>query len=134
MVYLVDDDPNVRDGFMMLLQSAGFKCSPFESAEEFLKNYEKGVNDLLILDMHLIGINGCTLLEKLDKKGLHLPVIVVTGFDEPKYRECSRDYGAIAYLRKPVDGEALIDLIKFKLGTKILTNNKISSQIKRSNV
>lgn len=134
MVYIIDDDQNVRDGFSILLKSSGFKCSSFESAEEFLKNYEPGVKDLLILDMHLIGINGCTLLEKLDRRGLHLPVIVVTGFDEPKYRECSRDYRAIAYLRKPVDGEALIDLIKFKLEAQILTNNNISSQTKRSNV
>lgn len=134
MVYIVDDDQNVRDGFMMLLKSAGYKCNCFDSAEEFLKNYEAGVADLLILDMNLIGMNGCTLLEKLDKKGLHLPVIVVTGFDQPKYRDCCREYGVVAYLRKPVDGEALIDLIKFKLGAQILTNNNISSQTKRSNV
>jgi len=134
MVYIVDDDQNVRDGFMMLLKSAGYKCSPFECAEEFLKNYEKGVNDLLLLDMNLIGINGCALLEKLDERGLHLPVIVVTGFDEPKYRECSRDYGVVAYLRKPIDGEALIDLIRYKLDIQIPNNINISSQTKRSTV
>lgn len=134
MIYIIDDDPNVRDGFMMLLKSAGYKCSCFESAEEFLKNYERGAGDLLILDMNLIGMNGCTLLEKLNKRGLHLPVIVVTGFDEPKYRECSRDYGVVAYLRKPIDGEALIDLIRYKLDIQIPTNNNISTQSKRSNV
>jgi len=131
MVYIVDDDPNVRDGFMMLLKSAGYKCNCFESAEEFLKSYEPGANDLLILDMHLIGMNGCTLLEKMDKKGMHLPVIVVTAFDEPKYRECSRVYGAIAYLRKPVDGTALIDVIRYKSDISIPTNNN-SLSINRS--
>jgi two-component system sensor histidine kinase/response regulator len=65
--------------------------------------------------MQLTGMDGCTLLEIMDKIGLHLPVIVVTAFDEPKYRDCCREYGVIAYLRKPVDGEALIDLIKYKL-------------------
>jgi FixJ family two-component response regulator len=134
MVYIVDDDPNVRDGFMMLLKSAGYKCNCFESAEEFLKNYEAGTGDLMILDMNLIGMSGCSLLEKLDKRGLHLPVIVVTGFDQPKYRECSRDYGVVAYLRKPIDGEALIDLIRYKIDIQIPTNNNISSQSKRSNV
>ena len=60
-------------------------------------------------------MNGCALLEKMDMKGLHLPVIVITAFDEPKYRECCKEYGVIAYLRKPVDSEALIDIIKYNL-------------------
>ena len=123
MLYIVDADQNVRDGFMMLLRSAGYDCSAFESAEMFLKNYKAGARDLLILDMHLIGINGCTLLEKLDEKGMHLPVIVITAFDEPKYRDCCREYGVLAFLRKPVDGEALLDIIKYNLEIQLSTNS-----------
>ena len=123
MVYIVDDDQNVRDGFTILLRSSGYECRCFASAEEFLKNYKKQDRDLLILDMHLIGINGCTLLEKLEEEGLHLPVIVITAFDEPKYRECCREYGVLAFLRKPVDGEALLDIIKYNLESQLSTNN-----------
>ena len=123
MVYIVDDDQNVRDGFTILLRSSGYECRCFASAEEFLKNYKKQDRDLLILDMHLIGMNGCTLLEKLEEKGLHLPVIVITAFDEPKYRECCREYGVLAFLRKPVDGEALLDIIKYNLEIQLSTNN-----------
>jgi len=123
MVYIVDDDQNVRDGFTILLRSSGYECRCFASAEEFLKNYKKQDRDLLILDMHLIGINGCTLLEKLEEKGLHLPVIVITAFDEPKYRNCCREYGVLAFLRKPVDGEALLDIIKYNLEIQLSTNN-----------
>jgi len=123
MVYIVDDDQSVRDGFTILLQSSGYKCRCFESAEELLKSYKKEAKDLLVLDMHLVGMNGCTLLEKLGEKGLHMPVIVITAFDEPKYRECCREYGVLAYLRKPVDGEALIDLIKYNLESQLSTNN-----------
>ena len=134
MIYIIDDDQNVRDGFMMLLKSASYECRCFESAEEFFKNYKSGAGDLLILDMHLIGMNGCMLLEKMEKKGLHLPAIVITAFDEPKYRERCKEYGVIAYLRKPVDGEALLDLIRYKIDISRPTNNNISSQSKRSNV
>jgi len=123
IIYIIDDDPNVRDGFTMLLNSAGYECTSFESAEEFLKNYKAGLKDLIILDMNLIGINGCTLLEKLEEMGLHLPVIVITAFDEPKYRECCREYGVLAFLRKPVDGEALLDIIKYNLEIQLSTNN-----------
>ena len=113
MVYIVDDDPHVRDAFLMLLHSAGYKCKGFNNAEKFLNTYKKDLNDLLILDMHLNEINGCTLLEKLTEEGFYLPVIVITGFDDSKYRECCKKYGVLAFLRKPVDGEALLDIIKY---------------------
>jgi FixJ family two-component response regulator len=132
MVYIIDDNQHVRDGFTVLLKSAGYECSPFDSAEKFLKGYKTGMNDLIILDMHLIGINGCTLLEQLDEKGVHLPVIVITAFDNQKYRESCRKYEVLAYLRKPVDGEALLDLIRYKLDIQIPTNLNISTQSKRS--
>ena len=123
MIYIIDDDQNVRDGFRMLLKSRGYECSAFDSAEKFLKGYKAGMNDLIILDMNLIGINGCTLLEKLEEMGLHIPVIVITAFDEPKYRDCCREYGVLAFLRKPVDGEALLDIIKYNLEIHLSTNN-----------
>jgi FixJ family two-component response regulator len=134
MVYIVDDDQNIRDAFEMLLKSTGYECKSFESAEQFLKNYKQGARDLLILDMHLIGMNGCNLLEKLTKMGLHLPVIVITAFDEPKYRDCCKEYGVIAYLRKPVDGTALLDLIKFNLDVQFPNLNNNSLQTNGSSI
>jgi two-component system sensor histidine kinase/response regulator len=59
----------------------------------------------------------------MENKGLHLPVIVITAFDEPKYRDSSREYGVLAFLRKPVDGEALLDIIKYNLESQLSTNN-----------
>ena len=88
MVYIVDDDQNVRDGFMMLLQSAGFKSNSFESAEKFLEHYEQNHNhDLLILDISLGGMSGCDLMEYLTKRDLHLPVIIITAFDAEAYSQ-----------------------------------------------
>ncbi|MFI5236603.1 MAG: response regulator [Ignavibacteriales bacterium] len=123
MIYIIDDDQNIRDAFSILLKSVGYKCTLFLSAEDFLKNYSQSENDLLILDMNLIGINGCTLLENLEDKGIKLPVIVVTAFNDQRYRESCKKYGVLAYLRKPVDGEALIDLVKFNLDINLSSNN-----------
>jgi len=127
MIYIIDDDQNVRDGFMMLLKSAGYECSCFDNAEIFLKNYTSGANDLLILDIHLPGMNGNSLLEHLVKKGLHLPVIIVTAYDEEASRTAAKDYGARAYFRKPVDSEALIDAISFNIQQNI--NNTSATNI-----
>ena len=127
MIYIIDDDQNVRDGFMMLLKSAGYKCSCFENAEDFLKDFHVETNDLLLLDIHLPGMNGNSLLEHLTKKGLHLPVIIVTAYDDQATRIAAKDYGARAYFRKPVDSEALIDAISFNIQQNI--NNTSATNI-----
>ena len=122
MIHIIDDDPNVRDGFSLLLNSAGYKCHSYESAEKFLEYYEKHHNnDLIVLDIHLRGMNGCDLMDFLSKKELYLPVIIITAYDDQATRLAAKKYGALAYLRKPVDSDALIDLIKFNT-----TSNKFN--------
>jgi two-component system, LuxR family, response regulator FixJ len=115
MIYIIDDDPFVRRGFTLLFKSAGLDSTANGSAEEFLAGFKPVDNDILILDMHMPGMNGCDLLEYLANKEIFIPVIIITAFDEPASRECARKYGALAYLRKPVDGEALIDLVKYSV-------------------
>lgn len=115
MIHIIDDDRHVRRGFGMLLKSAALECNSVGSAEEFLKTYHPDEHNLMILDMHLPGMGGCDLLEYLIRKGLYIPVIIMTAFDELSSRDCAKNYGALAYLQKPVDGEALIDLIKYSI-------------------
>lgn len=134
MIYIVEDDKNVRDGFVMLLRSEGFISKAYDKAEDFLKEFKPAVDDLLILDMHLPGMNGCALLDKMEKRGIHFPFIIITGFDEPVNRSCAKKYGALAYLRKPVDSTALIDLIKFNLDIKKSFNTNNSFHNQRSSI
>jgi len=123
MIYIIDDDLNVREGFMMLLKSAGYESQTYDSAENFLKNYQKReINDLIILDIHLTGMSGIELLEKMDAEKIHLPVVVITAYDDQVTRIAVRNYGALAYFRKPVDSEALIDVIKYNLNSNINQN------------
>lgn len=127
MIYIIDDDKNVREGFMILLKSAGFTYRSFENPREFLKYYQHNDHDLLILDLNMPDQNGCNLLEVLLEKGILLPVIIITAYDDKASRECAKKYGAIAYLRKPVDGIALIDLIKYELDSKTFSKIKLST-------
>jgi len=115
MIYIIDDDQSVRRGFGILLKSAGFECTSFGSAEEFLEQSKPAGSDLIILDYHLPGKSGCDLLEHFVRVKLHVPVIIITAFDDQISRDCAKKYGALAYLRKPVDGEALVDLIKYSV-------------------
>jgi len=115
MIYIVDDDPFVRRGFSILFKSAGFESCSLGSAEEFLAVFKPADNGILILDMHMPRMNGCELMEYMAAHEQYIPVVVITAYDEPSSRECARKYGAVAYLRKPVDSEALIDLIKYSV-------------------
>ena len=115
MIYLIDDDRSVRRGFELFLKSAGMPFMSFASASDFLDSFASDTNqkDIIVLDLNLPGKSGSELLQKLAIDGTKIPVIVVTAFDDSQSREICRKYGVKAYMRKPVDGEALIDIIKY---------------------
>ena len=113
MVYIVEDDKSIIRGFELFLKSSGMEFRSFESATDFLSGCQPEQKDVLVLDLNLPGMPGTDLLKKLEEEEIDLPVIVVTAFDEEQSREICKKYGVKAYLRKPVDGEALIDIIKY---------------------
>jgi len=115
MISIIEDDLSVREAIEALLNSAGMKYQSFENAEEFLSGFKPCKKDILVLDLNLPGMNGCDLLKKLNLDGNKIQVIVTTAFDDPVSRELCRKNGVKAFLRKPVDGEALIDLINFNM-------------------
>jgi FixJ family two-component response regulator len=115
MVYLIDDDESVRRAFTLFLNSANIDHQCFRNADDFLAVYEKGTKDILVLDLNLPGMNGIELLKKLKESEGLLTIIVVTANDEPINREFCRQNGVKAYLRKPVDAEALLDIISFNI-------------------
>ena len=112
VIYIIDDDKSVLRGFQILLKSDGLESRIFSSVEEFLKTWEHDRNDILILDLHMPGLNGCDLLKYLEEIKLYLSVIVITAYDESESRLQAADFGVLAYLTKPVDGEVLLDLLQ----------------------
>jgi FixJ family two-component response regulator len=131
MIYIIDDDKSVRRGFEMFLKSAELDLTSFENAEAFLSEVKPQPKDILILDLHLPGMNGCELLNKLKANGVHIPVIIVTAFDEPESRNACKEYGVIAFMRKPVDSEALLDLITYSQITPghLKTDKKLKNNV-----
>jgi len=115
MIYIIEDDVSVREAIGTFLKCKGLKSLSFGSAEEFLAGCTTEPNDILILDLNLPGISGYDLLTKLNVSQTKLNVIVTTAFDEPGSRKFCLEHGVKSYLRKPVDGEALLDVIKFNL-------------------
>jgi FixJ family two-component response regulator len=121
VIYIIDDDKYVLRGFQILLQSAGLKSIAFDSVEEFIEKWNQDRNDILILDIHMPGVNGCDLLKYLQEINLSISVILITAYDEAESRKVAERYGVLAYLTKPVNDIVLLDLLKdaaIKLATK----------------
>jgi FixJ family two-component response regulator len=112
MIYFIDDDESTRSAFDLLLESLGLDFKSFGSVEELLADVILTRSDLLVLDLNLPGMSGLDLLKKFSQENIQIPVIIVTAFDDANSRENCKHYGVKAYLRKPVNGKVLIDLIK----------------------
>jgi FixJ family two-component response regulator len=77
MIFIIDDDRNVLRRFQILLKSSGLECCVFDNVERFSCNWKKAETDMLILDIHMHGIDGCDLLDYYGKRNLPIPVIVI---------------------------------------------------------
>lgn len=106
---------SVRRSIEIFLESAGMKFNSSDSTESFLVGAQPTVNDLLLLDINLDTLSGLDLLAKLDSENRNIPTIVITALNDMSTRERCKRYGVKAFLRKPVDGEALMDLINYHM-------------------
>lgn len=113
VVYIVDDDAAVRGGFARLIRSAGLEPRPYGSAEQFLDEVVDAPRACILLDITLPHLTGPQVQERLNARGIGLPVITVSARDDPETRACARDLGAKLFLRKPVDDQALLDAISW---------------------
>lgn len=119
MIFIIDDDKYVLRGYQFLLRSAGLESVVFEGVEEFLESWTPAKTDILMVDIHMSGLNGADLLNYLDDNKIHLPVIVITAYDEDESRQISEKYGTVAYLTKPVDGDYLLRLIEGQINASL---------------
>lgn len=111
-VAVVDDDLSVRKALERLLRATGFDAATFASAHEFFYSLEARRPDCLVLDLHMPGMNGLEVQRRLAQTGVRIPVIVITGHDEPQTRTQCLSAGATDYLCKPLDDEALLAAIQ----------------------
>ena len=112
IVAVVDDDPSMLNAAETLLHAQGFATMVFASAEEFLDRGAVTQVDCLLLDIHLGGMSGIELRQRLKGSGSMLPVIFMTALDDEAMREQALKAGCVAFLRKPFEARQLINAIK----------------------
>jgi FixJ family two-component response regulator len=111
-VYIVDDEESIRSALSRLLRSVGYQVLSFESAEDFLNSASGLGEGCLVLDIQLKGMTGLDLQERLTSWGMSYPIIFITAYDNPQWRNRAEKAGAVAYLRKPFNEKALLDSIR----------------------
>jgi two-component system, LuxR family, response regulator FixJ len=106
-IFIVDDDPGVRRSLRVLLESANFTVQDFPSAKTFLANDSKA-GGCLIVDIRMPEMSGLELQEELTRRGISLPVIVITGHGDVPLAVRAMRAGAIDFIEKPFDDEILL--------------------------
>jgi len=115
MVAIVDDDDLMRSALQGLLKSAGLTAQAFASAEEFLKSGEKDQVGCLVADIRMPGMSGLELQAKLNADQYRIPTIFITAHGDEKMRMQALRAGAVEFMAKPFDDEALLESVRAAL-------------------
>jgi FixJ family two-component response regulator len=112
LVAVVDDEESVRKALGRLIRSAGYAVEMFGSGGEFMQSLKRTRPDCVVMDLRMPVLSGFELQAALQRSGVTVPVVIITGDDSPESRDRALRGGARAFLRKPVDDALLIEAIQ----------------------
>jgi FixJ family two-component response regulator len=115
MVAIVDDDDLMRSALQGLLKSVGLPAQAFASAEEFLKSGQQHQVGCLVADIRMPGMSGLELQAKLNADQCRIPTIFITAHGDEKMRMQALRAGAVEFMAKPFDDEALLESVRAAL-------------------
>jgi FixJ family two-component response regulator len=111
-VYIVDDDPDMRDSLCWLLKTVGLRAVTFATADEFRRGYDQDGPACLVLDVRMPGTGGLELFENLAACGLRIPVLFITAHADVPTAVRAMKSGAVEFLEKPFNGQSLLDKVQ----------------------
>jgi len=114
-VAIVDDDDLMRSALQGLLKSVGLPAQAFASAEEFLKSGQQHEVGCLVADIRMPGMSGLELQAKLNADQCKIPTIFITAHGDEKMRMQALRAGAVEFMAKPFDDEALLESVRAAL-------------------
>src|SRR5580692_822440 len=115
LVAIVDDDDSLRVALQGLLKATGFPAEAYASAEEFLSSGQQRKTACLITDIRMPGMSGLELQAKLNADRHRIPIIFLTAHGDEKMRMQALRAGAVEFLAKPFDAEALLENVRAAL-------------------
>lgn len=122
-IYIVDDDNSVRRALDRLIRSADLNPEAFASGELFLAGLPEDAQGCVVMDIRMPGLTGHDVQQRLRQRGQKIPVIALSAQDDEEAHSRARELGAVAFFRKPVDDQALLDSIHWILGAPKRTSS-----------
>jgi len=114
-IFIVDDDDSVRKALGRLIRSERLDFESYVSGKEFLTALPADAHGCVVMDIRMPGLTGHDVQEELRGRGHLIPVIALSAQDDEESRRRARDLGAVAFFRKPVDDQALLDAIHWAM-------------------
>jgi two-component system response regulator FixJ len=111
LIHLVDDDDGMRDALALLLGSVGLRTRGWKDPQQFLDGFERDAVGAIVLDVRMPGLSGLTVLDLLRERGVDQPVVMLTGHGTVELCRRAFKSGAVEFLEKPVEDDALIDAL-----------------------
>jgi FixJ family two-component response regulator len=115
VVAIVDDDEGVRRALRRLVMSLSYHPMGFASGEDFLASLLEATPSCVLMDQHMPNLNGLDVLRRMRREGRRVPVIIVTGFDQPGLRQECLAAGASGYLVKPLEASTVSAAIRLAM-------------------
>ena len=115
LVAIVDDDDSMRSALLGLMESAELKAQSFASAEEFLQFDQQHLIACLIADIRMPGMSGLELQAQLNANRRRIPIIFITAHGDEKMRMRALRAGAVEFMAKPFNDEALLESVRAAL-------------------
>jgi FixJ family two-component response regulator len=133
IVFVVDDDPSVREALESLIVQAGWRAQVFESAQDFLSFPRASAPSCLVLDVTMPGLNGLELQSLIAGDRIDMPIIFITGHADVPMTVKAMKAGAVEFLTKPVAEDVLINAIGSAIArSRITLDQESESQALRS--
>ena len=111
LIYIVDDDEDVRESLTLVLEMRGYSVESFRDGAELMTRGDFGLCRCMILDVHLPGESGIEILSRLRFGEIPLPVILTSGQGSQDIRRKARQLNAVAFFDKPIQGKLLLEAI-----------------------
>lgn len=111
VVYIVDDDPSMREALSDLFLSSRIEAQTFETAQDLLDKADMNRAGCLLLDVRLPGLNGLDLQAQLEKTGKNVPIVFMTGYGDIPMTVRAMKAGAVDFLTKPFRDQDLLDAV-----------------------
>lgn len=130
-VYVVDDDPAIRDSISLSLSLRGYHIAQFATVEAFLTSFDDKWMGCVIADIRMPGMSGLQLQTELAARGSKLPVVIITGHGDVNAARTAFRAQAIDFLEKPFEDEHLISAIETAFEYELGRMNSLASKARR---